>query len=157
MINLREFYPLCWFYCEHIKKPKCLTQTNPICGLKSDLCKCISVIMVYVNQFFGVLAPPLTRSSWCHDLCLVYQGHGHVCTADDVLHHAAGGLLHRLDLRRRHNTDAVLPENPVSSNLTFSLNDFFVTQVDYRNGSFIKLGSCSYLHPFPFLPRGNNV
>lgn len=79
------------------------------------------------EPIFGVLAPLLARSSWRHDLCLVNQGHGHVCAADDVLHHAAGGLLHRLDLRWRHNSDAVLPENPVSLNLICSLNDLFVS------------------------------
>lgn len=82
---------------------------------------------VLCEPVFGVLAPLFARSSGCHDFCLVNQGYSHICTADDVLHHAAGGLLHRLDLRWRHNSDAVLPENPVSLNLTFSLNDLLAS------------------------------
>ncbi len=110
--------------------------------------------MVYVN-IFGVLAPLLARSSWCHDLCLVNQGHGHVCTADDVLHHAAGGLLHRLDLRRRHNSDAVLPENPVSSNLTFSLNDLFVSHKQTMEmGNSLNMAFVLICILFHFCPEG---
>lgn len=47
------------------------------------------------------------------DLCPVHQGHGHVRASDDVFHHSALGLLHRLGVWRRHHADAVLPAHPV--------------------------------------------
>lgn len=57
----------------------------------------------------AVLFRPARRD----DLCPVHQGHGHVRASDDVFHHSALGLLHRLGVWRRHHADAVLPAHPV--------------------------------------------
>ena len=61
---------------------------------------------------FHVLLTP--RSAGGHDLCPLHPGHGHLRASDDVLHHTAHRLLHRVDLWGRDHPYAVLHEHTVS-------------------------------------------
>lgn len=93
----------------------------------------------FLNKFKRILCAVLFRPARCNDLCAVHQGHRNVRSSDDVFHHSARGLLHRMDLWGWYHSDAVLSAHTVRPSFPCKIQSGFAVSVCFDSGEVSRM------------------